>query len=405
MANAEHLAILKEGVERWNEWREENPEVKPDLSGTNLKNVSLYKINLSYADVSFATLCNANLEFADFRSANLQETDFGKANLCNTKMTGATLWDANLSDSDLRNAELSKASFQDAFLLRAQLKNANMNHAFLLDANLSGADLSWANLIGSCLNGANLRESKIVGTDIRGVALGDAIIGHTIFGLLDLSDCSGLDTIEVYAPCIIDFQTLRASRNLPKSFLLKIGLPELYIDYLPDFFQNEGIRYYPVFLSHSWANKPFARKLYEALITKGVNVFFDEKKMKPGDDIFISLSRGIELYDKTILVCSEESLNSWWVDQELELVFEKERNLQKEVGEKIGLLIPITIDDHIFTWKDGKRMAIKRRIIGDFRNWQDDTAFEKALNDLIHALNADRPEVKPVSHLPGKAKP
>ena len=31
MANPEHLEILKQGVDVWNRWREENPEVKPDL--------------------------------------------------------------------------------------------------------------------------------------------------------------------------------------------------------------------------------------------------------------------------------------------------------------------------------------------------------------------------------------
>ena len=132
--------------------------------------------------------------------------------------------------------------------------------------------------------------------------------------------------------------------------------------------------------------------------------FFDEKKLKPGDSIFDSLSRGIELYDKTILVCSKDSLNIWWVDQELELVTEKERNLQKEIGEKVGLLIPIKIDDHIDTWAGGKRMAIKNRAIGDFRNWQDEVEFEKALTDLIHALHIDRPNVKPKSFLREKRK-
>ena len=32
MANPEHLAILKRGVEVWNEWREDHPETRPDLA-------------------------------------------------------------------------------------------------------------------------------------------------------------------------------------------------------------------------------------------------------------------------------------------------------------------------------------------------------------------------------------
>lgn len=41
MANPEHLAILKQGMEVWNNWRDENLDVIPDLreadlSGTNL---------------------------------------------------------------------------------------------------------------------------------------------------------------------------------------------------------------------------------------------------------------------------------------------------------------------------------------------------------------------------------
>jgi hypothetical protein len=34
MANAEHLAKLKEGVEPWNQWRKENPEVQTDPQTT-----------------------------------------------------------------------------------------------------------------------------------------------------------------------------------------------------------------------------------------------------------------------------------------------------------------------------------------------------------------------------------
>jgi len=37
MANPEHLEILKQGVEVWNRWREENPQVQPELRDVNLQ--------------------------------------------------------------------------------------------------------------------------------------------------------------------------------------------------------------------------------------------------------------------------------------------------------------------------------------------------------------------------------
>jgi len=33
MANDEHVAILKKGVAAWNAWRDENPDIRLDLSG------------------------------------------------------------------------------------------------------------------------------------------------------------------------------------------------------------------------------------------------------------------------------------------------------------------------------------------------------------------------------------
>ena len=33
MANEEHVKILEQGVEAWNSWRDENPDVLPDFRG------------------------------------------------------------------------------------------------------------------------------------------------------------------------------------------------------------------------------------------------------------------------------------------------------------------------------------------------------------------------------------
>jgi hypothetical protein len=37
MADEQHLALLKQGVDVWNNWREKNPELDPNLFGANLR--------------------------------------------------------------------------------------------------------------------------------------------------------------------------------------------------------------------------------------------------------------------------------------------------------------------------------------------------------------------------------
>ncbi len=44
MANKKHLAILKQGVVAWNEWRENHPEIKVDLLRTYLLYHSLRRV-------------------------------------------------------------------------------------------------------------------------------------------------------------------------------------------------------------------------------------------------------------------------------------------------------------------------------------------------------------------------
>ena len=59
MANREHLAILNGGVERWNAWREENENVRPDLREAILKGADLQKAELHGVDFNGAYLRGA----------------------------------------------------------------------------------------------------------------------------------------------------------------------------------------------------------------------------------------------------------------------------------------------------------------------------------------------------------
>ena len=72
MANEEHLAKLKEGVDAWNRWQKENPDDAPDLSHAALDGQDLQGIVLFGA-----TLNGVSLRKADLRDANLSYSDLG----------------------------------------------------------------------------------------------------------------------------------------------------------------------------------------------------------------------------------------------------------------------------------------------------------------------------------------
>jgi hypothetical protein len=40
MANEGYVALLKQGTARWNAWRRDNLEVRPDFSGADLRGVN-----------------------------------------------------------------------------------------------------------------------------------------------------------------------------------------------------------------------------------------------------------------------------------------------------------------------------------------------------------------------------
>ncbi len=58
MANKDHLAVLKQGANAWNQWRANNPGIKPDLGFSNLS-----RANLSGLDLSATPFTALNFKF------------------------------------------------------------------------------------------------------------------------------------------------------------------------------------------------------------------------------------------------------------------------------------------------------------------------------------------------------
>ena len=80
MANPEHLNIFRQGVKSWNQWRNENLDLKPDLSHTDLSDIDLSNTSILNTDMSHADLSESNFTDANFFAVNLLGSIFKNAN-------------------------------------------------------------------------------------------------------------------------------------------------------------------------------------------------------------------------------------------------------------------------------------------------------------------------------------
>lgn len=196
---------------------------------------------------------------------------------------------------------------------------------------------------------------------------------------LDLSSYKGMTPIELIGGT--EFPTISDS---PYFFILS---PYSYY-----WFQLTGSPitsvFYSCFISYSHGDQLFARRLHDALQDNGISCWLDEHQLLPGQDIYDEVDEGIERRDKVLLCCSRASLSSWWVDKEINAAFDKERRQWKDRRQKSLVLIPLNLDDYMFSgeWKSGKATEIQARLAADFTDWEDNMKFNQQVKRLIKAL-------------------
>lgn len=362
MANVEHLKLLQEGTEVWNAWKIDHPHIRPNLNGANLSRKDLEGSNLQYVD-----LIKANLSWANLTEVNLK---------------GANLSNANLSEAILSRANLRHADLTGSILNRAHLSEADLSEAILTGADLSRAKLSRANLRGADLRYTEINETYLDETDFF-----KAKVGWTHFAAVDLRATKGLEAVRHAGPSTIGIDTLYQSEGLISvEFLRQAGIPGDFLKYLPDL-MNTASEYYTCFISFASKDQAFAEKLYVELQTKGVRCWFAPEDLKIGDKYQDRIFQTIRLYDKLLLILSEASVNSKWVEAEAEAA------LKKEVQKKCMVLFPVRLDNTVMQSTSGWADSIRQtRHIGDFTHWKDHNAYQQAFQRLLRDLQSKRPQ-------------
>ena len=98
-----------------------------------------------------------------------------------------------------------------------------------------------------------------------------------------------------------------------------------------------------------------------------------------------AIDEAIRLRDKVLLILSERSIASDWVEDEVTRAFAEERRRGQLV------LFPVRLDDAVFDTNEAWAGKLRdNRNIGDFRRWEEHGAYTKALERLLRDLRVEK---------------
>lgn len=357
MATQEHLAVLYEGVNIWNEWRLQESVIRPDLGEAKLREI----------DLTWANLRGAILRCADLISADMTEAD---------------LSEADLSEAHLRGASLRAANLDWAFLRSADLQGADLCGAMLSDANLSGANLSGADLGGAKLTGANLTGTNFFGANLTGAIMLEAQVADTKFGNVDLSQVVGLSTVRHGGPSSIGIDTVYKSHGeIPEVFMRGAGVPDSFITFIKSL-EGQKQQLYACTISYATKDQRFCDRLYADLQARGIRTWYFPKGAKRSKEFFQEIQIYQRIFDKVIFVCSKHSLNPRSIAHEID------ENLKRERMEHKDVFYPVLLDDYLYSgWQNPTKRLVIERVAADFRGWQrSDNRYQQGLERLIASL-------------------
>jgi hypothetical protein len=352
------------GVLEWNRWRMRGEKL-PDLSGIDLSN---------------ARLCSGRPGADQFIPKTSPIVFYGPdlvegANLELVKLRGA-----NLTGTDLRNANFTRADLQGASLCQAEVFRCLFDFT-----NLQASLFREAEIDGSIF----IRDACLLDADFSG-----AICSGVSFSDVDLSGAIGLETAQHRGPSSISIDTLVRSRGkIPEVFLRGCGLPDAWIANIPDLIGAlEPIQFYSCFISYNNKDEGFAKRLHSRMDQEKLRVWFAPKNIQGGKKIHEQVDLAIRIYDKLLLVLSEHSMTSRWVQTEVR----KARSLEVREGKRKLFPISLVPFERMREWESfysdlGEDVAeeIRQYFIPDFSAWKDHDAFEAAFARLLADLKAD----------------
>jgi hypothetical protein len=284
----------------------------------------------------------------------------------------------------------------------ADCLEANFNYADLSATKIWRANFSRTHLTGTSFSSATLKSVLLTDAHAAYLTLDDAGLANLDLSVFANARIPGLKRREQREPSDIDWSSVARSLHVPalrlKAFLVATGMPDTIAEAMIDAARALDPSDVPslmqsTFISYGSPDEKFAVELRDELQRSGVTTFLFRDDAVPGQKLHQLMRAGINKHDRVILICSKASLDRAGVLNEIE------ETLQREARDGgAGYLIPIRLDDYVFTgWNPRNKdiaQAVRDRVVGDFRG---------ARRSKKHLVSSIRPLLEALRRKPGGA--
>jgi len=376
--------------------------------------------NEVFKDIDFS---NLKLDAFDFVNCVFDNCDFGETTIwcCmfkNCKFVHSYLTTLRVFESEFQTTTIENCKCGLLHFADCSFKNLNFDNCYeILDAYFGNCIFEETAFNKSSVIYCRFEDN--ISQESPELEFKDCLISRNYFTNIDLekfkfSNFSSLN-LNSFQNCIIREQTFDESVNttgqeynsidfstINKSIKLDYNLLKTLFGILNSdikeyvFGLTNDVKFQSVFISYSFKNKKFAKRLNSALMSKGVITFLWEKDANGGKGLNKIMKENVNKFDRVLFIASEDSLRSIACQFELTEGRKKQEKLWKDI------YFPIHIDNYLFNvqeddirplekqdeyWKNIQELKKLNSLdFSKFLNNSADNKFDEAIYNLVRDL-------------------
>jgi uncharacterized protein YjbI with pentapeptide repeats len=328
-------------------------------------------VNLDGLELLNLTIRDKHFECTEFKNCKFENCDFTNTFFASSTLENCHFQDCTFTWSKFLDVDLFTCQFEACTILGLELSDAVLkktlfiNCGEILDLSIRESRERNVSFINCYLQ--HLDIEPISEEDSEKIEFVDCLINESSFDRVDFTEGGFEDcklSLNQFSACtfssnsfsrknetpgneynLIDIRSLLNSETIDSStleILFGIHSPDVK-EYLIGL--TSKIEFQSIFISYSFKDKDFAKRINEELMRRGILTFLWEKDSPGGKPLKTIMTEGVKSKDRVLLIASAHSLKSEACQFELTEGRKKQENIWEDV------LFPIHIDDYLFELK------------------------------------------------------